>query len=277
MSVIELKREFKVEGYGYRRDRLDPNDRIFNNEEQVQLGNALPKTYDLASEMPPIYNQGNLGSCTANATAAIMQHCQMKEGEAEGANVPSRLFIYYNERKLGGYPLDQDTGAEVRDGIKVLVTLGAPPESDWPYSDANPGPFQQDPSAQSFTDALKYEAVTYKKIVIGLPGAPMRTAIVNHYPIAFGFPVPAMFEDPNWDPANDVLPLPDASTQFIGGHAVVVVGYDFSMTRFRVPVFKVRNSWDEPWGDQGHFYMDYRWFEPYRQLAGDLWVVMTSS
>jgi C1A family cysteine protease len=265
----------KVAGYGWRRDRLDPRDRIYNLEERVQQGSALPPQVDLSGEMPAIYDQEQLGSCTANATAALLQHMQMKQGESEGADVPSRLFIYYEERRIEGQPLDKDTGAEVRDGIKVLVTEGAPPETEWPYSDANPGPFQQKPPQSAYTDGITYEAVAYKKILIGQPGAPMRTAIATHYSIAFGFSVPAQFEAASWDPVTQYLPLPAANTQFVGGHAVVVVGYDFTLERFSVPVFKIRNSWGASWGDQGHFYMDYRWFDAWRQLADDLWVVMS--
>lgn len=272
----------KVQGYGWRKDRPDPRDRIYNLQARILRADQVPGNFDLEDEMPPVYNQLQLGSCTANATGAIMQHCQMKEGEAEGSNVPSRLFIYYNERKIEGQPLDQDTGAEVRDGIKVLASMGAPPESEWPYSDANPGPFQQAPPASAYTDALKYEAIEYQRIVIvptGDPYAPMRTAIVNHQPIAFGFPVPALFEDRSWNPATTPLPLPTASTQYIGGHAVVVVGFDFDGSKwgFPFPVFKVRNSWDTNWGLRGHFYMHFEWFTPGANLADDLWVVSKAS
>ena len=263
----------KIAHYGWRRDRLDPRDRIYNLEQRIETGVALPDQLDISGEMPPIYNQGQLGSCTANATAALLQHMQLKQGEPEGASAPSRLFIYYEERRIEGQPLDKDTGAEVRDGIKVLASEGAPPENDWPYSDANPGRFQEQPPQNVYDDAKKYEAVEYQRILIGQPGAPMRTAISNHFAIAFGFPVPAQFEDASWNPATTYLPLPDPKAQFVGGHAVVVVGYDFTMQRFAVPVFKIRNSWSVSWGDQGHFYMDYRWFDPWRQLADDLWVI----
>jgi C1A family cysteine protease len=265
----------KIAGYGWRRDRLDPRDRLFNLEERISQGSALPPKFDLTDEMPPVYNQGQLGSCTANATAALLQHMQLRQGEAEGSEIPSRLFIYYEERRLEGQPEDQDTGAEVRDGIKVLVNEGAPSETIWPYSDGNPGPFSQRPPQDAYTEAMQYEAVEYKSILIGLPGAPMRTAISNHYPIAFGFSVPPQFEDPNWGPASDYLPLPAADAQPIGGHAVVVVGYDYTLERFNVPVFKIRNSWGADWGENGYFYMDSRWFDPWRQLADDLWVVMS--
>lgn len=265
----------KTEKYGWRRDRLDPRDIIFNAVNRVETNeSALPSSYDLADQMPSIYDQGQLGSCTANSTGAIIHHREMVQGEATANDVPSRLFIYYEERRLGGYPLDQDTGAEVRDGLKVLATDGAPRETDWVYDISK---FAQKPPDVAYTDAVKYKAVQYQRIIIPGPGYPVRTAIVNGHPVAFGFPVPALFEDPNWNPATQVLPLPTASTKFVGGHAVVIVGFDFTMRHFSVPVLKIRNSWRRDWGDAGHFYMDYRWFDPWRQLADDLWVVTKSS
>jgi C1A family cysteine protease len=46
--------------------------------------------------------------------------------------VPSRLFIYYNERVLEG-SIKQDACAMIRNGIKTVARLGAPPEDVWPY------------------------------------------------------------------------------------------------------------------------------------------------
>jgi C1A family cysteine protease len=75
--------------------------------------------------MPPVYDQGELGSCTANAIAAILEHQEMRE--SEGAITPSRLFIYYGERAIEG-TIKEDSGAQIRDGIKVVAGEGAPPE-----------------------------------------------------------------------------------------------------------------------------------------------------
>jgi C1A family cysteine protease len=256
-----------VKRYGWQRDLPDHRDRIFNLEEPVRLAHQLPVQVDLQAEMPPVYDQGELGSCTAHAVSVILEHRQLAQGELK-VN-PSRLFLYYEERRVGGYPIDQDTGAQVRDGIKVAASEGVPHEPDWPYDVSR---FAQQPPPIAYSDAVQFEAVTYKRIVIG-PGAPMRTALANRQPIAFGFSVPSLFESPAWNPATDFLPLPSLDDQFVGGHAVTIVGYDYTRKRFPVPVFKVRNSWGEQWGAGGYFFMDARWFDPYRGLADDLWVV----
>ena len=61
--------------------------------------------------------------------------------------VPSRLFIYYNERVIEG-TVDTDSGAQIRDGIKVVAKQGVPPETDWPYDIAK---FADKPPAKAFT------------------------------------------------------------------------------------------------------------------------------
>src|SRR5690348_11539655 len=154
MAVLETRVRGKVaprktQRYGWRPDLPDPRDRIFNLEEHVHKAAALPDKVDLSPDMPPIYDQGQLGSCTANAIARVLEYTANKQGE--GAQMPSRLFIYYNERAIEG-TVGQDSGAQIRDGVKVVHKQGAPPESEWPYSDANPGPFEKQPPDQVYQD-----------------------------------------------------------------------------------------------------------------------------
>ena len=85
---------------------------------------ALPPSVDLRPKCPPVYNQGSLGSCTANAIAGALEFLQMAEGLPQ-VFTPSRLFIYYNERAMEG-TVDSDSGAMIRDGIKSVNAQGAP-------------------------------------------------------------------------------------------------------------------------------------------------------
>jgi C1A family cysteine protease len=260
----------KIKHYGWRPDLPDPRDRIFNLEEPISLGSALPNKVDLGAHMPPIYDQGQLGSCTANGIAGCLEYEAMRQGEPRV--VPSRLFIYYNERAIEG-TVNTDSGAQIRDGIKVVATQGAPPESEWPYSDADPGPFQKKPPPNVYTDAVKHEALVYKRIIPGGPGAPIRSAVAAGYPVVFGFSVPAYFEDGTWDPTSQSLRVPGPNDQFIGGHCVLISGYDFTRTRFPNNALKCRNSWGSSWGMQGHYWMDAGWFDPNAGLVDDLWVI----
>src|SRR5581483_9228194 len=91
---------------------------------------ALPKKVDLRPKMPPVYDQGHLGSCTANAIAAAFEFDQTQEKQPDF--MPSRLFIYYNERASEG-TTGTDSGAMLRDGIKSVAKIGVCDEQIWPY------------------------------------------------------------------------------------------------------------------------------------------------
>src|SRR5581483_4945668 len=130
--------------------------------------------------------------------------------------------------------------------------------------------------------------VKYQSIVLGGPGAPIRTALASGLAVVFGFSVPQSFEDGSWDPGTEVLALPSPAEGFIGGHCVALTGYDFSCAHHPVPYFIADNSWGGAWcgawggtapdgkasgGYAGRFALDYRWFSPFDGLASDLWVI----
>jgi C1A family cysteine protease len=262
----------KIERYGWRPDLPDHRDRIYNLERKVYRSEELQPKCSLRSQMPEVYNQGQLGSCTGNGIAAVLEHTETKDGQA--AETPSRLFIYYGERVIEG-TVNEDSGGQIRDGIKVVASEGAPPEQLWPYEIEK---FKEKPSDEAFAAAKQHEAIQYLKVLPGTAGSPVRSPIQEGLPIVFGFTVPAVFESSTWDPATQLLPLPAAGEKTLGGHCVVIVGWDFSLERFPVNVFEVRNSWGAEWGDQGYFWMDARWiYEPTRGLSSDFWVIQKAS
>jgi len=267
MTIAQFR---KIKKYGWVRDSPDDRDYAYEEKHDVQAPEELSKKISLVPNMPGIYDQLQLGACVGNGVGRVMEY--IENADAEGMVTPSRLFIYGNARKYEGtYAVD--SGAQVRDGIKGVVQYGAPPETDWPYSDADPGPFNAPIPETVYQEATQYEAIQYSKIRVGVPGAPMRTAIYNGTPIVFGFSVPSYFEDGSWDPTTTPLPLPNGQSQFIGGHCVVVSGYDFTREEFPVDVFEIDNSWGTDWGIEGRFYMNANWFNTRAQLATDLWVV----
>lgn len=258
----------KIQGYGRVVDLPDHRDRLYHEHNEVSA--QVPAAYTISAELlPPIYDQGQLGSCTGNGWARVMEYMANQDGDNIGT--PSRLYIYYYERVLEG-TVNSDSGAQIRDGAKVLANRGVPPETDWPYDISK---FAWQPPQVADTDAQQHKALVYERLIVG-KGTVMRSAVAAGLPIVFGFSVPDYFEQ-GWDPTSQPLRLPTQNDSIIGGHCVVVTGYDFSRTRFPNNVFLCDNSWGPNWGIGGRFWMDAEWFNPSRGLAGDLWVVQKAS
>jgi C1A family cysteine protease len=242
--------------YGWRPDLPDARDLMFVPRPQV-IG-ALPPRADLRAQMPKVYDQGNLGSCTANAIGAALQFTQIKQGVPNFT--PSRLFIYYNERVMED-SVASDAGAEIRDGVKSVSRQGAPPEVLWPYVIAK---FKRKPTPAAFKAALAHQSISYQRVTRDL--AHMKSCLAEGFPYVFGFSVYDGFESDECAKTG-VLNVPGKDEQVLGGHAVLAVGYDDATQRFIV-----RNSWGESWGQKGYFTMPYGYMTN-RGLCSDFWTI----
>jgi C1A family cysteine protease len=206
-----------------------------------------------------VYDQGQLGSCTANAIAGALEFDQIKEAD-KTIFTPSRLFIYYNERTME-HTVNTDSGAQIRDGIKSVGSIGAPPETDWPYDITK---FADRPPAKAFTDAPLGKALQYQRVPQVLNQ--MKGCLASGYPFVFGFTVYESFESQQVA-TNGIVPMPAAGEKVLGGHAVVAVGYEDNSQRFIV-----RNSWGPGWGMKGYFTMPYAYLTD-SNLSDDFWTV----
>jgi C1A family cysteine protease len=227
--------------YGWIPDLPDKRDLIFKATRVRVPDNVDLRTTNL---FPPVYDQGDIGSCTANAIAAAFSFALNKE--CSKVLLPSRLFIYYNERAMEG-TITSDSGAMIRDGVKSLVNQGVCPEKQWTYS-SGPTKFKKKPSAKCFTEAEKHQLLTYKR-VSGVTG--IQQALASGFPVVVGFTVYDSFESDEVAKTG-VVPIPGVGEAVMGGHAVLVVGYDKKAKRFIV-----RNSWGNDWGDKGYCYMSF--------------------
>ncbi len=178
----------KIKRYGWVPDTPDQRDHLYAVP-VVQL-KTLPPKVDLRPQCPNVvYDQGQLGSCTGNAIACAIQFERLKQ-KLKPDFVPSRLFIYYNERVMEG-SVASDSGAQIRDGIKSVAKLGDCPETEWPYAIAK---FATQPPAKCFSDALKYKAVLYQRVI--QTQYQMKGCLASGYPFVFGFSVYESFESP---------------------------------------------------------------------------------
>jgi C1A family cysteine protease len=242
-----------VRKYGWRRDNPDARDVKFNAAKAVV--NNLPASVDLRPNMPLVFDQGELGSCTSNATAGQVWFLDKTNPEE-----PSRLFIYYNTRVLEG-TVNSDSGASIRNSIKSVVRYGFAPETLWPYDISK---FKKKPVAAIYKKALT-EKVTQYASVRQDPKS-IKAALAQGFPVNFGFSVYESFES---DAVKNTgkMPMPQKGERVLGGHAVLIVGYDDA-----AQAVIVRNSWGAGWGDKGYFYMPYE-FLLNSDYASDFWVI----
>ena len=247
--------------YGWIPDLPDHRDQLY--AAPIPLLAALPPKADLTALCPPVYDQGQLGSCTANAIAAALQFDLMKQA-APTAFTPSRLFIYYNERVLEG-TVASDSGAQLRDGIKSVAQQGDCPEPEWPYAIDK---FRTKPTAQCYRDAVRHQAVSYQRLTPVLNQ--LRGCLASGYPFVFGFTVYESFESATVAKTGHA-PLPAATERSLGGHAVLGVGYDD-----RRQWFIVRNSWGAAWGLKGYFTLPYAYVTD-TDLTADFWTIRVVS
>jgi C1A family cysteine protease len=219
---------------------------------------VLPDQVDLRPQCPSVYDQGQLGSCTANAIGAALEFDQMKQGQS--AFTPSRLFIYYNEREIEG-TVDSDSGAEIRDGVKSVNQQGACKEDTWPYDIDK---FRDKPSDPSYSEGTEHQSIQYLRVTQTL--SQLKGCLAEGFPIIFGFVVYESFESKEVADSGHVE-IPRAGEQQLGGHAVLAVGYEEANQWFIV-----RNSWGDGWGMDGYFTMPYPYLmQP--SLASDLWTI----
>lgn len=214
---------------------------------------------------PSPYNQGNLGSCTANAFCAAYQLLATKNNTHDAGFEPSRLFFYYNER-IAEDPLHKqldivDTGADVADGEQYCNNYGVCSEQSWAYDLTK---CNSTPTKECYDEALKHKISGFNVIPVDknvttnientiAAGSSILCAvgIYNSFESdtvaktgVVPVPKPKNYDDPN-----------DTVDACLGGHEMLVVGYNRT-----TQLFTVLNSWGSNWGDHGFCYIPYGYF-----------------
>lgn len=240
--------------HGWRPDRIDSRDLLYRKIAPPRT-TALPDFVDLRGKCSPVESQGELGSCTAHALAGAVEFLEIQAGLP--ITPVSRLFIYYNERSIEG-DINEDNGAQLRDGIKSLVSAGVCPETDWPYDISK---FTNTPSTQAYEDAKAHVITSYHRL---LSLDDMLGCLAEGFPFIFGMTVFQSFES-DMVAQDGVVPMPLHREKQLGGHAVLAVGFNKVAQRFIV-----KNSWGKSWGQGGFFTIPFEYLESY---ADDFWTV----
>jgi len=256
---------------GWIRDFADIRDFHVKHEEVLpyKLEEAPLEPECKIAILPPIKNQDQLGSCTANAGTYMYETFALQLQGAGTVPALSRLFLYKATRRLEGSK--GDTGAQLRDTMKSLVLFGLPPESYWPYDISK---FDNDPTAFEYSMAQNYQAQTYYRLdpqgkdaesVI----ASIKLNLAANRACIFGFTV----YHNCMNNGNGNVRLPGLFDFVDGGHAICAVGYDDTrVIEGSTGAFIFANSWGTVWGDAGFGYLPYDYVR--KGLATDWWTMM---
>jgi C1A family cysteine protease len=247
--------------FGWKRDTKDHRDWKFKHVLK-QLAGPIPTKVDLRAKMSIVENQANIGSCVANAVVGAMEHLELIRLQGRFRCFSrykdlSRLFVYYNARLADG-AVEEDGGTTIRTAIKTLAEFGVCEESVWPY-DTDRWP--ERPSDKAYDKAKDHTIRDYYR---ASPGDETRQALALGFPVAFGTMVYDSFQDVS---TNGKVLMPRAGEQALGGHAMLIVGYDMEKD-----IYIVRNSWGTDWSDKGYCYFPTEYIEN-GALSDDFWVI----
>ncbi len=259
--------------YGLRKDSEDERDHLMHkkyNLEQIQL----PPEFNIKDKCPPVWQQGSEGSCSAHtgcAARSILENDNVLE--------LSRSFLYYQERVLSNNT-DSDSGASMRDIGDALHKWGVCKDADMVYDDTD---YTTSPNAEQMQKASFYKIKEYLRITTGVLGI-KQWLYLKKQPVCMGMDVYESMESEKVAKTG-ILPIPKKNEKYLGGHAVLIVGYKDNTEKkcFLKKVFNkvtnnilegyflVRNSWGNDWGENGYFWMPYSYIE--KGYANDFWVM----
>jgi C1A family cysteine protease len=209
--------------------------------------------------MPNIWDQEDLGACTAFAVGSAFAYTSLMERMTPFT--PSPLFIYFNERTIDG-DVNEDAGSTLSTGIRALRQYGVCPIDLCPYE---PEKFKEKPSDKAYLEAAKHEVIGATQVAADVLA--IKSALFKGFIVVLGIQVYESFESAEVA-ATGVVPEPNLKKEeCIGGHAVALVGYDDTKK-----AFIMRNSWGENWGLHGYCLLPYGYISD-EHLASDPWII----
>lgn len=217
------------------------------------------KDEHIIPEFTPVSDQGERGTCAANAWMDTLEILLGLENPKQVVQL-SRVFAYWVGRVLTGDE-KEDRGAYLRAVAHQLRKIGVVEEAYLPYEDTLDAVLTP-PPLDLYTMASNNRIDSFYRIVS--EGArkldEVELAVRANHPVISAAPVSQAFLD--YRGGGHVFGPPD---QIQGLHAMIITGVRQQAGRRH---FLRRNSWGPSWGDDGHVWCD----EGFVLLDSDIWV-----
>ena len=197
----------------------------------------LPKSYTILN-LPPVRNQLNIGSCMSHTAIGAVEVQLMNKTPHRFLEL-SELYHYYCARHYINNQGDKDSGMTIRDGCKTLDKYHGASEYAWGYDTSK---FNIKPPWWVFAVSGMYKIKRYELL---MTITSIKSSLIENVPVMIGIKCYDSMLKLNLD--NNTY---SAKGNYLGGHAVLIVGYD-------TDGLFIRNSWGYKWGAQGYFYMKY--------------------
>jgi C1A family cysteine protease len=255
----------------------------------------LPPAVDLRPNCGPVRFQGGFNTCNAHVVASLVEYFEKRE---HGKSIaPSRRFLFTVAKNFN--QSEDASGVYIRQVMGVLRMIGVPPEKFWEYPEFEKDEegryplwdeaFNVEPPAFCYALASEYQAIRYYRLdrrdedgklrispedlLLGL-----RKHLAGGIPVTMGFPMYDSVIDESWDSGTGMIPYHTDDDRRIGGHAVVVVGYDDEKVMTKLDgtsttgALLVQNSWGKDWGERGFGWIAYEYV--LRDRTRDFWTLI---
>lgn len=236
-------------------DYLDPNI-VAELPQVIAIPTTLPEAYDMSGDFVPVGNQGGLGSCVAWATGyyarSYIAHRNFK-WEYSIDHIASPLWLYGKTINYMGK--DYGQGTSILSAMDILVRYGCNSIAYTPYTDALTPPDLTD------KDSYIFRINSYKSINCKDREA-IKYELSKNNPVIFSLTLHDDFFGYYTGVYNGDGPYNYPNNSFAASrHALCLVGYDNSKG------YKLVNSWDTSWGENGYGWISFNAFEKDCNLA----------
>jgi hypothetical protein len=221
--------------------------------------NTYPASVDLSAQLPPVGDQGWVGSCVTWAEDyGVAGWWANKTGHAGAPYAP--MYVYSQIQRDRGW---SDYGAYSNDGYDYAAGSegsdgGIDTQAD--YQPQGNYDWQDVPTAAQVVNAQPNRLNGNNWIFSGagqgsLADDAIRNQLAQGRPVTIAFPVYSAWD--NLDSTNYVLDANNVDTStYRGGHEVMVYGYNSTG-------LLVQNSWGTGWGNAGRAIIAWNFVEQY--------------